>query len=54
MYMTALGRFALSLKRCDEYLFICVKHLLEIFDSDESSDWSNLACSVYFSKFTLF
>jgi len=54
MYMTALGRFALSLKRCDEYLFICVKHLLEIFDSDESSDWSNLACSVCFSKFTLF
>ena len=46
MYMMALGRFALSLKKCDEYLFVCVKHLLEIFDSDESSEWSLLACSL--------
>ena len=51
MYMIALGRFALSLKRCDEYLFICVKHLLEIFDSDESCNWSILACSVNIENF---
>ena len=49
MYMVALGRFALSLKKCDEYLFVCVKHLLEIFDTDESNDWSLLACSVNFN-----
>ena len=51
VYMVALGRFALSLKRCDEYLFVCVKHLLEIFDTDESSDWSLLACSVNYFIF---
>lgn len=40
MYMISLGRYALSLKRCDEYMFVCVKHLLEIFDSNEDDRWS--------------
>jgi hypothetical protein len=28
MYIISLGRYALSLKRCDEYMFICVKHFI--------------------------
>lgn len=38
MYIISLGRYALSLKKCDEYMFICVKHLLEIFNADNSNN----------------
>jgi len=46
MYMISLGRFALSLKKCDEYMFVCVKHLLEIFDSNECDKWSMFASAL--------
>ena len=46
MYVIALGRFALSLKKCDEYVFVCVKHLLEIFDANEPTEFSLLASSL--------
>lgn len=34
IYIISLGRFALSIQ-CNEYLFITVKHLLEVFDSND-------------------
>ena len=40
MYIIALGRFGLSLKKPDEHMFVCVKHLLEIFDDNESNSWT--------------
>lgn len=43
LYVISMGRFALSLKKSDEYLFVCVKHLLEIIDSSQSDEWSSLA-----------
>ncbi len=46
MYMISLGRYALSLKKCDEYMFVCVKHLLEIFDSNECDKWSMFASAL--------
>lgn len=46
MYLIGLGRFALSLKKSDEYLFVCVKHLLEIIDSNQNDEWTELAKSL--------
>jgi hypothetical protein len=50
MYIVALGAYALNLRQrsvcCDEYMFVCVKHLLEIFDSNEANRWSKLASSL--------
>lgn len=47
MYIICLGRFALSLKKCDEYMFLCVKHLLEIFDAEDSKDkWTQFASAL--------
>jgi hypothetical protein len=39
LFIVALGRFALSMSRsADEYVFVCVKHLLEIIDSNQAED----------------
>jgi hypothetical protein len=46
MYVVALGRFAFSLKKCDEYVFICVKHLLEIFELNEPNEMGKLASAL--------
>ncbi|CAF0950646.1 unnamed protein product [Brachionus calyciflorus] len=46
MYTLSLGRYALHLKKPDEYLFICVKHLIEIIDSNLNDEWSSLAKSL--------
>ena len=46
MYMISLGRFCLSLKKCDEYMFVCIKHLLEIFDSNENDKWTAFMSSL--------
>lgn len=36
LFIVGLGRFALSMTQSDEYVFVCVKHLLEIIDSNQS------------------
>ena len=46
LYMISLGRYALSLKKCDEHMFVCVKHLLEIFDSNENDNWSSFTSAL--------
>ena len=46
MYMISLGRFTLSLKKCDEHMFVSVKHLLEIFDSNENDNWSSFTSAL--------
>lgn len=45
MFIIGLGHFALSLNNLDEYLFVCVKHLLEIIDSNRTDvdEWTSLA-----------
>lgn len=46
LFIIGLGRFALSLTH--EYVFVCVKHLFEIIDSNqqEDDDWALLARSL--------
>lgn len=48
LFIIGLGRFALSLTRSDEYVFVCVKHLLEIIDSNqnENDEWALFARSL--------
>jgi serine/threonine-protein kinase ATR len=46
LYIISLGKFALGLRNCDEYTFLCVKHLLAIFDSNENNLWSHFASSL--------
>ena len=48
LFIVGLSRFALSMTQSDEYVFVCVKHLLEIIDSNqsESEDYALLARSM--------
>lgn len=48
LFIIGLGRFALSMTQSDEYVFVCVKHLLEIIDSNQGDvdDWCLLARSL--------
>ena len=46
IFTLGLGKFALNLKKPDEYLFICVKHLIEIIDSNQNDEFTSLAKSL--------
>lgn len=48
LFTVGLGRFALAMTQSDEYVFVCVKHLLEIIDSNQSDadDYALLARSL--------
>lgn len=46
IFTLGLAKFALNLKRPDEYLFICVKHLIEIIDSNQNDEFASLAKSL--------